>query len=213
MNKFIAAAIFGVSLGGNAFANDFGPYVEAAVGSTKFKVDASAGWVVKDTDTSFSIVGGYMLNPNIGVEGGYLSLGKASVSANGAFNGSVNGKSLIVTSAAVNADAAATGYVLGLRGVLPVNDQFSVSGRVGLYNWSVATKLSVSAAGTYGGTAFSGATSFSDTYTGSDAYFGIGANYKIDKNKSIGAAYTTYRLGGDIKTDATNLDVHFIVNF
>lgn len=153
-----------------------------------------------------------MFNPNIGVEAGYLDMGKASISASGSGSGTLYGKSLTYNGT-LGVEAKATGFLVGVRGVLPVSEQFSVSARAGLLNWTTDATAKVSGTGTYDGTAFSASASAKKSYSGTDAYVGIRGSYSFTKQISAGIGYTQYRLGGDVSTDASNVDINVAYRF
>lgn len=212
MKKIAWVSVLGAVLASGAYAADDGPFIEAAVGSSKFRLDAPAGVDVGSSSVSYSLFGGYMFNKNFGLEGGYLDLGKAGVSSSGAFSGNLYGKPLTVTGT-VNADGRPTGLALGARGALPINARFSLTGRAGVYIWTLDANLSASAAGTYDGAAFAANSVVKKSYTGSDGYIGLGANYNVNKQLAVGLGYTYYKLGGDVGVTADNWDFHVNYRF
>jgi OOP family OmpA-OmpF porin len=209
MKKLALAGIACSLISSGVFAA--GPFAEAAVGTTKFKVDGSSGWNMDDKDTSYSVLGGYMFNDYFGAEAGYLNLGKASGSITGNLSGTLYGRALVVNGT-VRAEGDATGWLLGIRGVLPINDRFSLNGRVGIYKWDSDVKATVSAAGTWGGTPIAANGSASQSYSGSDAYYALGAAYNIHKQVTIGVGYSNYKLG-KINTKADNWQVNLNYRF
>lgn len=208
--KIVAlAGMVGVLAATNAFAA--GPFAEAGVGSSKFKVDGSSGWTMDDRDTSYRILGGYMFNDYVGAEAGYLNLGTASGSITANINGTLYGRALAVNGT-VRAEGDATGWLLGIRGVIPVNDRFSLNGRLGIYRWDSDVKVSLSAAGTWGGTAIAANSTASQSYSGSDTYIALGAAYNIHKQVTFGVAYSSYKLG-KINTKADNWEANLNYRF
>ncbi|MEI7430578.1 MAG: outer membrane beta-barrel protein [Betaproteobacteria bacterium] len=212
MKKLALAGIVSALISSGAFAADNGPFVEAAIGASKFNVDNSSGWNMSKNDTSWNILGGYMVNKYVGLEAGYLDLGKVSGSISGNLSGNLYGKPLVVNGA-VNASGTAKGWLLGVRGVLPINEQFSLNARAGVYLWNSDLNASVSAAGTWGGSAIAANGSASKSYTGSDAYYGIGAKYNVNKQVAIGLGYAKYKLGGDLSTNVDNYDLNVSYSF
>lgn len=210
MKKFVLMGVVGVFLSSGAMAADQGPFVEAAVGSVKF-VDGSDGWNMNDTSTSLGVIGGYMFNQNVGVEAGYIDLGKASGSISGTVSGYVYGKLLNATGT-VNVEGKTTGFKFGFRGVLPVNDTIKLSASAGVLSWKIDGTMYLSAAGTWGGSPIAASTSASDSISGRDAYYGIGAGYSLNKNVVFGLGYTTYKLK-DAGVGADNFDVSLNYRF
>jgi OOP family OmpA-OmpF porin len=209
MKKLVFVGLATALMSSGLLAADQGAFVEAAVGQTKFKVDGSSGWNMNDKDTSWSVLGGYMVNNNLGFEAGYLDLGKVSGSITGNLSGNLYGRALVVNGT-VTANGDAKGWVLGVRGDLPINEKFSLNGRVGLYQWESDVKATLSAAGTWGGTAVAANGSASQSYKGSDTYYGLGAKYAVSKQVAIGFGYSNYKLGKvEAKADNWDLNVNY----
>lgn len=117
-----------------AMAEDaLGWYGGANVGRTSATIDnpritsglAAGGLTVnsisdRDRDTGYKIFGGYQLNRNFAVEGGYFDLGKFGYTANTTPAGSVSG------------DMRVRGLNLDLVGTLPLSERFAVFGRAGI---------------------------------------------------------------------------------
>ncbi|MDB5891541.1 MAG: OmpA/MotB domain protein [Polaromonas sp.] len=74
----------------------------------------------RDRDTGYKVFGGYQINRNFAVEGGYFDLGKFGYTANTTPAGSLSG------------DMRVKGLNLDLVGTLPLSERFSAFGRVGL---------------------------------------------------------------------------------
>ncbi len=73
-----------------------------------------------DRDTGYKIFGGYKVNKNFALEGGYFDLGKFGYSASTVPAGTLNGN---IKLKGVNLEAV---------GILPINAKFSAFGRVGM---------------------------------------------------------------------------------
>jgi len=73
-----------------------------------------------DRSTGFKVFGGYQLNRNFAIEGGYFDLGKFGYTATTSPLGTLKG------------DIKLKGLNLDLVGLLPLTDRFSAFGRVGL---------------------------------------------------------------------------------
>jgi OOP family OmpA-OmpF porin len=71
-------------------------------------------------DAAYKVFGGYQFSPNFGVEGGYFNLGEFGFKSTTTPAGTLDGR--------IKAD----GLNLDLVGTLPVNDQLSLLGRVGM---------------------------------------------------------------------------------
>jgi len=116
-----------------AMAQDTGWYGGANVGQSRATIDdarirsnllndgfTSATIIDDDRSTGFKIFGGYQLNKNFAVEGGYFDLGKFGYSATTVPAGTLNGNMKV------------RGLNLDLVGTLPMTEKFSVFGRVGV---------------------------------------------------------------------------------
>lgn len=212
MKKKLSIALSTIAFTSAAFAQAQGGFFEGSVGNTSLKIDAPGAASKKESDTSFSLLGGYMFHPNLGVEAGYVDLGKGGANYSGTVSGYVYG-SLLTFTGTVGLEAKATGFPIGLRGVMPISEKFKLGARLGILSWNVDTKATVSGSGTYGSQSFSGTGSASKSFTGSDAYIGVSGSYEITKQWSAGLGFTQYRLGGDVKTDVQNLDVNVTYRF
>lgn len=116
-----------------ALAQDSGWYAGANAGNTstsiaegKINSAFASNWfnsstTVKDeSSTGYKIFGGYQLNKNLALEGGYFDLGSFGYSASTVPAGTLNGTIKI------------KGVNLDLVGTLPLNEKLSAVGRVGL---------------------------------------------------------------------------------
>lgn len=116
-----------------AMAQDSGWYGGASVGQSRATIDdarinsgllsggfTSSTIVDDDRSTGYKIFGGYQLNKNFAVEGGYFDLGKFGYSATTVPAGTLNGTMKV------------RGLNLDLVGTLPLTEKFSVFGRVGV---------------------------------------------------------------------------------
>ena len=181
MKNFRKILVATLMIVGSQLAMAEGLYVLGAVGST---IPASS--VKSDTDTVLTALGvrnlsssmsngtsmagalGYAINENFAVEGGYLNSGKMTYSAT-------------ATGATINVDVTVTAMQVALLGVAPMNDKFSLFGKIG-YSWTTATT-----SGTVNSVAIA-STSTNKTSTG----YGAGAMYKFTDQLSLRASYEVY---------------------
>ncbi len=135
----IALAVLGTVSSSWAMAQDetTGPYIGGNIGRTRadFNNDSinqtltGQGLTVRsntedNSGTGYKLFGGYQLNRNFAVEGGYFDLGKSSYTVNATRNiGGAPGT--------FNGETRVRGLNLDLVGMLPLSDRFSVLGRVG----------------------------------------------------------------------------------
>jgi OOP family OmpA-OmpF porin len=161
---------------GPTFAQNGAFYVGGSIGQTDVKdgctgISDIPGLSCDDEDTSWKIFGGYQFNRNFALEVGYVDLGE--VTANGL---------------GVNASIEATGFELVGVGMLPLGNNFSLYGKIGLYR--ADTKAEATA----------GAFSLREEESNTDLTFGIGAQFDLSKQFAIRAEWQRYQDvgGGDI---------------
>ena len=143
-------------------------YIGASIGQSDYEDE--------ETDTGFKIYGGYQVNQNFAVEGGYTDLGEVS---DGSFSLSSNG------------------FEVAAVGMLPINPQFDVFGKLGLF----LANTEASAVG------FGSADDDS-----SDIFFGLGLSYHINQQISIRGTYDFYGVdffGSDLDIDLLAVGVDF----
>lgn len=117
-----------------------------------------------EKDSAWKLFGGYQINRNVAIEASYFDYG--AIAANGQTFG---------VPFSVNGDATAFG--VAAVGMLPLSNQFSLFGKLGL----LRTEIDVTAAG-IGGTA-----SESESDTG--LHIGIGAMFDVSQNFSVRAEW------------------------
>lgn len=129
MKKILFALITSATaLGGISAAHaadDVGPYAGVGLVSTKHNYNLSNDTSNGDrssTEWSGKIYGGYNLNKNLAVEGGYTDFGSTDYNYSvGAANGHIDSKS--------------HSFYLAGKGSVPINQQLSVFGKLGVaYN-------------------------------------------------------------------------------
>lgn len=135
-----------------------------------------------DSDTAWKIFGGYRLNDNFGVEATYMDYG------------TITADSVVTAPAAatINLDADTTAWIVDAVGMLPLNDQFGLFGKLGVASWQIDSSASVVVGGT--------AASISGDDDGNDFHFGVGANYALMGNIGLRAEWE--RINGDDDLDA-----------
>ncbi|RZT09267.1 OmpA-OmpF porin, OOP family [Duganella sp. CF402] len=183
MKKTIFAALI-AALAAPLAAQAEGAYIGGNVGRAEQKIEVD-GYSFKESTTAYKLYGGYTYNQNFGFEVGFADLREAEKSGNGARIAS-EPKSIY----------------LAATGTLPLNEQFSVFGKVGVASTHV--KVSASAAG------FSD--SASDNRT--SPYISVGASFALNKNVSFVAEYENFgkiaKDGGDhIKADFVSAGVRY----
>lgn len=172
--KLVGAILLTLGMTGTALAQN-GFYAGAGIGQAT--IDACDGANhCDDEDTSWKIFGGWQLNPNFAIEAGWVDFGEVS--------GSVGGSAV---------SAEFDGWTLAAKGVLPLNDQFSVFGKLGMVSWDVE-----------GGGAASGIDD-----DGTDLLYGIGAQYMVTDRVGIVGEWEWY----DIDDDVDLLSIGVLIKF
>jgi OOP family OmpA-OmpF porin len=114
-------------------ADDSGWYAGANVGQSRAKIDdaritssllggglATTSIDDNDRDTGYKLFGGYKINKNFALEGGYFDLGRFGFTATTLPAGTLSGK---IKLNGLNLDAV---------GILPISEKFSAFGRLGM---------------------------------------------------------------------------------
>jgi len=144
-----------------------------------------------DTDTGWKVFIGNQFNKNAAIEFGYVDLGKTTASASGTVLG---------TPVSLSGDVKAQGFNVDLVGSLPVNNEFSFLGRIGLFRWDVDASASANVGG------FPGSASESDT--GVDLTFGLGAQYDFTKNAGVRVEWERFQdVGNEDTTGQSDVDL------
>ena len=178
----VASLAFASSLAAAAPAvaqqSEAGWYIGGSYGMTNIDVDTSGtGFRADGDDTGFKIFGGFQFSKHWGAEVGYLDAGKASVTGPGG-----------------SADLSVTAITFAGTGTLPLNENFSLLGKVGLWMWDT---------GCNGAICLSSA-SDSDT----DLFYGLGVRYNFNRNWAIQAEWEQFETSVDSVT-LTSIGVRF----
>ena len=167
--KTIANALVCAALLGAAAAHAEGLSIGGSLGSSRYKGDDIGGLGTDRSDTGGKIYGGYQFTPNFSLEGGWVGLGKYSAS----------GSELKLNN----------GVFLDAVGTFPVAQDFSLLGRVGVYNGKADRTVN----------------GVNDSERGTDVKYGAGVQYDLSKNTAIRGEWERYRVKAlDIK-DNTDL--------
>ncbi len=178
IKSFLTAAILALAaVSTPARSQDTGWYAGFALGQGSHDVDCSFTITCDDKDTAWKLFGGYQFNKNLGVEAGYVNFGK------------VGGTDVIFGTFEIKP----TGFEVLAVGTLPINPQFDVYGKLGLFSWDL------DASDAFG----------KISESGTDLTFGIGVKYNFAKNVGIRLEWQRYNDIGNESTTGTS-DSDFI---
>lgn len=169
----VAAALAVMSVPALAQEQDSrGWYAGIGLGMSKFKgaCDGVSGSGVScdENDTAFKLFGGYQVNRNFAVELGYTDLGKAKASFSGFGDVSI----------------AASGFEALAVGIVPINPQWSLIGKLGLFRWDVDFN---------DGTGLVG----SGSASGTNVTYALGVGYQFTPKAAVRVEYQQYKDIGD----------------
>lgn len=166
--RLLCAGVFLGCVAGPAAAQQAGAYAGGSIGMTSVDVCddlASLGLSeCDDQDMGFKVFGGFRFHENFGAEAAYVDLGEVTVSGPGG-------------SGSVETD----GFEFAGVGTLPLNEQFDLFAKLGLYMWDV------SAVGPAG----------SSDDDGTDLMFGLGGAWNFTEQLSARAEWERFDLDGD----------------
>ena len=195
----IALAVIGTVSSFGAIAQDetTGAYIGGNVGRTRadFNNDSinrtltGQGLTVRSTNednsgTGYKLFGGYQLNRNFAVEGGYFDLGKSSYTVNATRN--IDG-----VAGSFNGETRVRGLNLDLVGMLPLSDRFSILGRVGAaYAQSRAN---------FNSTGSVPANASNNRRNDTNLKVGLGMQYAITEALAVRAELERYRISDPVR--------------
>ncbi|PHV12277.1 outer membrane beta-barrel protein [Chitinimonas sp. BJB300] len=170
MKKQLSLLVIAGVLAAPVLAEGF--YAGAEVGRTNMKGEGDTK-AIKGNATDVGVFAGYQFHPNVAVEAGYRDLGKVKSSP----------------SDGVNVSAKSRALHASVLGIVPVTDELSLYGRVGVAKLN--TKLAANVA--MPGNSF---VPRSDV----KGMFGLGARYAVSKEFGLRTEYTQFsKIGGNLK--------------
>ncbi len=153
-------------------------YVGAGVGQSRVNIDnVNVPGVAQSNDehdTGWKVFAGYQWNPNFAIEGGWVDLGK--------FN-----TTLSSVAGTASVDYKVHGVFLDAVGVLPLNESFSLFGKVGTIYTDASTDVGGSLA-----PALSAAGFRSDSKDEFNLTAGLGAQYDFTREFGVRAEWERY---------------------
>lgn len=173
--------------GTGAWAQDAGWYGGASLGRSAATIDDArinssllgsgfSATAITDDDrsTGFKAFGGYRINKNFAVEGGYFDLGKFGYTA------------VTVPAGTLNGSIKLRGLNLDLVGIVPLTEKFSVFGRAGLNH--------AQARDSFSGTGAVLVTNPNPSKTATHYKLGLGLQYALTESLAVRAEAERYRI-------------------
>jgi len=145
----------------------------------------SGSSTLDDSDTSFSLFGGYRVSEYFAVEAGYVDFGTMKYRSTGV----VDPMGLPPASAAFSADVEAAGFTVAAIGSIPIGNSFDVHGRAGVL--FADTEFTVSAA------MLDASASDSVSENSQDFFYGIGVGLQVGPNWSFSLDWQQFKDVGD----------------
>ncbi|GAB3267585.1 porin family protein [Chitinimonas naiadis] len=178
MKKQFSLLAIAAVLAAPAFADNF--YAGGDIGRSKIEADLGNGYSASKNDTAWSVFAGYQFHTNFAAEVGYRDLGKIEDRAGNNYDQ--------VKARAVQAS---------LIGILPVSNEFSVFGRLGL------ASIKGEGEGRFGNY------TYSSSETKTKGLFGIGARYAVTKELGLRAEYNQYSKIEDVKLSTLTIGADY----
>ena len=191
-----------------AVADDSGWYGGANIGQSRAKIDdaritsgllgqgaASASITDDNRDTGYKLFGGYKINRNFAVEGGYFDLGRFGFTATTVPAGTLSGT---IKLKGLNLDAV---------GILPFTEKFSAFGRVGM-NYAQARD-------SFSGTGLVNVTNPNPSKREANYKFGAGLQYDFTQSLGMRLEAERYRINDAVsnKGDVDLFSVGLVYRF
>lgn len=184
MLGLVAAAVIASP---SAIAHEPGWYVGANFGRSAATIDderitssllargfTTTSIVDDDRDTGYKVFGGYRINRNFAIEGGYFNLGQFGYTATTEPPGTLIG------------DIKLQGVNLDVLGILPFTEKFSAFARVGV--------IYAEAKDTFAGTGFVNVLDPNPSKRNTNYKFGVGLQYDFTEKVGMRAEVERYRI-------------------
>jgi OOP family OmpA-OmpF porin len=163
-----------------------GWYVGGSIGQSEVQDFCDGVPGCDDTDTAWKFFGGYQINPNFSIEAGYTDLGKSRVNATG-------------PGGTVDATVEATALEFVGVGSLPLGNQFSLFGKLGIYRAEVEQRGSAVVFGT--------PIPLDADDSNTDLTFGFGVKFDLTRNFAVRGEWQRYSDVGGSDIGEADVDV------
>jgi hypothetical protein len=189
---------FGVT-GGQAQADLNQDELDEIVEDAFFSAGApvlSGSSTLEDSDTSWSLFGGYRFSQYFGLEASYVDFGTAEYRA----SGTVNPPGPVGSAPASYAiDFEVTGFTVAAIGAIPLGQMFDLHARLGM----LFADTEISERGTIGSVAASDSFSADSR----DLHYGVGAGWHLGERWSLSLDWQLFKdVGDDEETGEADID-------
>lgn len=165
----------GLSLG-NSATNIDQRGIDAAFAAAGIDAQSQS---VEDSDLGYSLMVGYLFQPNLSVELDYLYLGERVVK----FSGNAESLATLYDGAEHIYPDTGKGFRLSIKGFFPIAEDINITGKIGFFNWTRDYD-------TYEGNIEVG----NDDIDGFDITYGIGIEYQVNKDITAGIGFENVSL-------------------
>lgn len=182
----LAATSFGLSSSLYAQMSTSNVYLGAGIGQMKAKDACNGvgpGVSCDDSDTAYRIFGGYRFNRNLAAEVGYAELGKVTASG-------------LVLGVPASGNWKARAWDIVAVGMIPLSEQFSLLGKLGVALWRLDASLTATGIG-----------SGSLSPTGTNLTYGVGGQYDFTNKVGMRVEWQDYKDIGDDTTGKSDVAV------
>jgi OOP family OmpA-OmpF porin len=150
---------------------------------------------LEDSDITWSIVGGYKLNPYIAVEASYIDLGTVEYRATA--DVFFPGEGTFPLDGAI--DSGVTGLTAAAVGSLPLGESFDLHARIGVLFSETELEISISDD--------TGGVSEGDSFGDTEVFYGAGIAWYVGERWSLSLDYLLYKdVGTEDETGETDID-------
>ena len=164
---FATAALFTMGLSSSAYA-DSGFYLGGAI--SQAYVDETG---IDDDDTGGKIYGGYKFNDFFAIEANYYDFGEIEDATS---------------------ELELDGFGIAAVGIIPVSENISLFGKVGIHEWDAD--------------AVGSAAALAGDDDGNDAFYGIGIEYDFSERWSVRGEIERYEVE-DLDVDVASIGISF----
>lgn len=158
---------------------DSGLYVAGSIGSATLDEDFG-GFNVNDDVEAYRLLAGWQFGDSFGIEGGYQNFGDFT-------------ETIDLGGVTARTNLTADGWTLGGTLGLPLNEQFSLFGRAGVFMWDADVEVDGIRAA---------------VEDDSNPYYGGGAKFEISPNFTLLGDWTRYELD-DVDSDVISIGFQY----